>query len=269
LLGLIASIDALEHGRARKQYGGRALCRTHARNRPRSSARRTGSAPNPRTSPQSRHRLFECVKFCRSRRDLTSRRTSAGVVMLGCVQCGGLWCATRSRFAAACTTVDRIRSRERRRRLAYSGPLPARLAAAFTPAEVAVLRIVADEHRDRGGCARSIDEIAARAGVCRRTVQNALRHAEHLGLVSIMERRREGARNLPNVVRVVSREWLVWLKHHTKAREQQVTGCKAVHPTENKSFSRDSAGNEGKATASATRRHYDRGPNRARCQGAV
>src|SRR5919202_823260 len=112
---------------------------------------------------------------------------------------------------------DRARSRERRRRLAYSGPIPAHLAQSFTPAEVAVLRIIADEHRDRGGCALCVDEIAARSGVCRRTVQNALRHAERLGLVSITERRREGARNLPNVVRVVSREWLAWIEHRAKA----------------------------------------------------
>ena len=146
-------------------------------------------------------------------------------------------------------TYDRARSRERRRRLAYSGPMPAHLAQSFTPAEVAVLRIVADEHRDRGGCALCVDEIAARAGVCRRTVQNALRHAERLGLVSITERRRESARNLPNIVRVVSREWLAWIEHHSKtavrhgrgsqpAARHGVThagpgiGCKTVHPTD-------------------------------------
>ena len=117
-------------------------------------------------------------------------------------------------------TYDRARSRERRRRLAYSGPMPAALAAAFTPAEVAVLRIVADEHRDRGDCALCVDEIAARAGVCHRTVQNALRHAERFGLISTTERRRDGARNLPNIVRVVSREWLTWIEHRgrTSAR---------------------------------------------------
>ncbi len=165
-------------------------------------------------------------------------------------------------------SYDRARSRERRRRLAYSGPLPARLAAAFTPAEMAVLRIVADEHRDRGGCARSVDEIAARAGVCRRTVQNALRHAARLELISIEERRPPGCRNLTNIVRVVSREWLAWLERVGKARGHGI-GCKPVHTTENKDFSRDSVGNGGTATASATRRPHDRGPNRARRQGAV
>ena len=36
-------------------------------------------------------------------------------------------------------TYDRARSRERRRRLAYSGPMPARLAARFTPSELVLL----------------------------------------------------------------------------------------------------------------------------------
>ena len=116
-------------------------------------------------------------------------------------------------------------------------------------AKVAVLRIVADEHRDRGGCDRSVDEIAARAGVCRRTVQNALRHAERLGLVSITERRRDSARNLPNIVRVVSREWLAWIEHRgrTNVRHGHASvptarhgvphvshgiGCRTVHPTD-------------------------------------
>ena len=58
--------------------------------------------------------------------------------------------------------------------------MPSHLADQFTPGEMAVMRIIADEHRDRGGCARSIGEIAARAGVCPRTVQNALRHAERI-----------------------------------------------------------------------------------------
>ena len=52
------------------------------------------------------------------------------------------------------------------------------------------------------GCVRlCIDAIAARAGVCRRLAQNAIRQAARLGLLTIQERRREGQKNLPNVVR--------------------------------------------------------------------
>src|SRR5215218_9932422 len=99
----------------------------------------------------------------------------------------------------------------RRRHLAASGPMPPALACKFTVSELAVLRIVSDEVRQHGQCARCVDEIAARAGVCRRMVKNAIRTAARLGLLTVEERRRKGRRNLPNVVRIVSKEWISWL----------------------------------------------------------
>ena len=71
-----------------------------------------------------------------------------------------------------------------------------------------------------------------------RTVQNALRHAERIGLISIAERRVAGRRNLPNVVRVVSKEWLAWIEHHAKAREQRGIGCRMVQATDSLGFSK-------------------------------
>src|SRR4051812_24027795 len=50
----------------------------------------------------------------------------------------------------------------RRRHLAASGPMPPALASKFTVSELAVLRIVGDEVRERGCCDRTVDEIAAR-----------------------------------------------------------------------------------------------------------
>src|SRR5919107_1945878 len=99
----------------------------------------------------------------------------------------------------------------RRRHLAASGPMPPSLACKFTVGELAVLRIVGDEVRQHGHCARCVDEIAARAGVCRSLVKNAIRTEARLGLVTVEERRRAGRRNLPNVVRIVSKEWTMWL----------------------------------------------------------
>src|SRR3954454_20767906 len=61
----------------------------------------------------------------------------------------------------------------RRRHLAASGPMPPALACKFTVSELAVLRIIGDEVRQHGQCDRCVDELAARAGVCRRMVQNA------------------------------------------------------------------------------------------------
>jgi hypothetical protein len=61
----------------------------------------------------------------------------------------------------------RAAATERRRRLAYGGPLPSQLAAWFTLGELACLRIVTDEVRKRGFCSLTLGAIAARAGCCR------------------------------------------------------------------------------------------------------
>src|SRR4051794_8373797 len=123
----------------------------------------------------------------------------------------------------------------RRRHLAASGPMPPSLACKFTVSELAVLRIIGDEVRQHGQCDRSIDELAARAGVCRRMVQNAVREAARLGLLTVEERRREGRRNLPNMVRIVSKEWTTWLARggrSSRPNAEPLIGCKKMHPTD-------------------------------------
>src|SRR5215213_8436093 len=123
----------------------------------------------------------------------------------------------------------------RRRHLAASGPMPPALACKFTVSELAVLRIVGDEVRQHGCCDHCVDEIAARAGVCRRMVQTALREAARLGLLTIEERRREGRRNRPNVVRIVSKEWTIWLARggrSSRSEAEPQIGCKKIHPTD-------------------------------------
>jgi hypothetical protein len=86
--------------------------------------------------------------------------------------------SARPRGARPQRSPDRQASIERRRRLVASGPLPPPLAARFTWGEIAVMRIVGDECRVHGCCTLHIDAIAARAGVHRTTVQNALREAQ-------------------------------------------------------------------------------------------
>ena len=103
-------------------------------------------------------------------------------------------------------------SMERRRRWAASGRLPPAIAARFTLAEAAVLAVVSSEVVRRGDCRLCIDHIAAIAGVARSTVKNALRQARTLGLLTIEERAQTAWRNLSNVVRVVSKEWIGWMR---------------------------------------------------------
>jgi hypothetical protein len=98
--------------------------------------------------------------------------------------------------------------------------VPPALACKFTVSELAVLRIVGDEVRQHGRCDRTIAEIAARAGTCRAVVQNAIRTAAQLGLLTVEERRREGQRNRPNIVRIVSKEWLAWIAKRPRPRRE-------------------------------------------------
>lgn len=103
-------------------------------------------------------------------------------------------------------------SMERRRRWAASGRLPPGLAARFTLAEQAVLALVAAETARRKDCRLSIENMAAVAGVCRSTVKNAIREARQLGLLTVEERQITGFRNDTNVIRIVSPEWLAWIR---------------------------------------------------------
>jgi len=123
-----------------------------------------------------------------------------------------------------CVSPDRLASRERRRKLAYSGALPPALAARFTTGQLATLRIVADEVRARGQCDLTLGEIAARAGVGVTTARDAIRLAAGDGVLVIVERRRRGLPNLPNVLRIVSREWRAWITRGG--------GSKKSNPTE-------------------------------------
>lgn len=107
---------------------------------------------------------------------------------------------------------DREASRRLRYRLATSGPLPPHLAAPFTIAHLAVLRIVADECAAKGVCTAYVEEMAARAGVCRRSAQHALREAEQAGLIATIERPRKGRPHDTNVIAVVDTEWLAWIE---------------------------------------------------------
>jgi hypothetical protein len=140
---------------------------------------------------------------------------------------------------------DRAASLERRRLLACSGPLPPQLAARFTEGQRAVLRIVGDEVAAKGVCGLCIDQIAARAGVCRRLAQGAIRLAEGDGLLTIEERRHEGRKNSPNLVRIIQachsrlmmrRGGRAGGASHPedklRSQRQSGIGCKPLHPTD-------------------------------------
>ena len=103
-------------------------------------------------------------------------------------------------------------SMERRRRWAASGRMPQAIVARFTLAEQAVLSLVAAEVARRKDCRLSIENMAAVTGVCRSTVKNAIREAARLGLLTVEERQITGFRNDTNILRIVSPEWVAWLR---------------------------------------------------------
>jgi hypothetical protein len=131
---------------------------------------------------------------------------------------------------------------ERRRRLAYSGPLPPALASRFTLGELAVLRIVTDEVRDRGSCALTLPAIAARAGCCRELARRTLRKAEREELLTVQERRRPGQVNLSNIIRIISREWLAWINRGPRRQTSLASGGIAptkLGPTDTRGFRKE------------------------------
>lgn len=136
---------------------------------------------------------------------------------------------------------DQQASRDRRRLMAYSGPMPPALAAHFTPGELAVLRIVANEVIDKNVCDLCVDAIAGRAGVCRRLAQKALRLAQSKAMLSIEERRNKGQKNSTNLVCITDLAWQAWTRRARKrkagataaASEETAIGCKSIHPTNN------------------------------------
>ena len=107
---------------------------------------------------------------------------------------------------------------ERRRRWTSSGWLPPQLAARFTMAEAAVLSTIAAEVARRGLCRLTVGHIASLAGVSRTTVQNAVRQAVALGILTSEEWRLTAWRSAPNTVRIVSAEWRVWLRMRDRKR---------------------------------------------------
>ena len=114
---------------------------------------------------------------------------------------------------------------QRRRRWSSSGAVPSSIAMNFTTGEAAVLSVVARQVQRCGHCVMFMDQIAAIAGVGRTTVRNAFRQAQTLGLLTVEERRISGNRNLSNRVKIISKEWLLWLGFSRRG------GCKKSETT--------------------------------------
>lgn len=101
---------------------------------------------------------------------------------------------------------------ERRGRWSASSWMPAHIAGLFTLAERALLNVVAYEVKASGSCCVCYETLGRRAGVSKATVKRAMRLAETLNLIAVERRPVRPFRHAPNVVTIVSREWLAWLR---------------------------------------------------------
>ena len=127
---------------------------------------------------------------------------------------------------------NRGKSRGRKRTRGGDGRLPNTLREYFTEGERSVLSVIAGECMRNGRCELPNEKIAAIAGCSIRLVQNTLAKASGKDqmileggqggrrtldgapvLLEVEYRPVAGGRNLPNVVAIVSREWLSWLKY--------------------------------------------------------
>jgi hypothetical protein len=120
---------------------------------------------------------------------------------------------------------NKQKSYERRHRLAYSGVMPGHLAARLTIGQIAVMSVVGDEYRRVGRCELALETMAARAGVCRKTARRAMATAREERLITIEIRPVRGKKNRPNLVEIISFEWLKWL---LRSRTRQTPGSRPI-----------------------------------------
>ncbi|WP_156668689.1 helix-turn-helix transcriptional regulator [Rhizobium aegyptiacum] len=89
---------------------------------------------------------------------------------------------------------------------------PTDLHAGFTEGERAVLYIIAADMRETGGCKCTVAEIAARAGIGQTTVRNAIRKARDREILKVEHRPQWRNKWLANVITIICKTWLGWLK---------------------------------------------------------
>jgi hypothetical protein len=132
------------------------------------------------------------------------------------------------------TSEEREKERRRKRALSSPGEIPGHLAQEFTEGEKSVLVVIARQFMKHGFCDFYVEQIGRLAGVRTTTVQNAIRRAKGLGLLSVLERRRPGRKSETNIVRISCAHWVEWLRVRIGFKR---TKAKWI-PTENLSLSK-------------------------------
>jgi len=151
--------------------------------------------------------------------EITTKRASPQHVQRAGQRFGGRY--TRPRYQK---TPDRDKSRQRRGTLASTWPMPPTMCGQVTESQRAYARIITDEVHRTGDCRLTLDEIAARGGMCRKTAKRAQDRLAELGWIKVHQRPVQGRKHLANVVVVVSAEWATWIKMGPKRRPSSIGG---------------------------------------------
>ncbi|WOS65378.1 hypothetical protein [Sinorhizobium fredii] len=119
---------------------------------------------------------------------------------------------------------------KRKRTFGCCGAMPAEFRQMYTEGERAALTVIVNAVKVRGECDLPTDCIAAIAGVCRTTVQNAVRSAKRNNHLLVYYRPRPGKKNLPNIIRIINKEWLAWINRGPPPLRAAI-GFNLLHPT--------------------------------------
>jgi hypothetical protein len=112
----------------------------------------------------------------------------------------------------------------RRKRLALTNPVPIQIGCQLTESQRAYARLVRDEHERHGFFDLCHDEAAARIGVCPKTAKRAQASLKKLALISVERRPQPGRKNLPNIVKIIAPQWLMWIERGPKSRREPIGG---------------------------------------------
>lgn len=137
-----------------------------------------------------------------------------------------------SRSEAASGERDRSRWSRKQRLGGLAALPPTTDYNGFTEGERAVLYIVAADMRAYGACRCTTQEIADRAGVGRTTVRNAVRKARQLGAVKVEHRPQWRGKWLSNIITIVCKTWLSWLRRFRPNLGFRFKGVKKTKPTD-------------------------------------
>jgi hypothetical protein len=128
---------------------------------------------------------------------------------------------TANRRAAA-WRVDHPKGRtiEKRRLWTGSGALPHTLRTMFTNGELAVASVIRAEVQRKGRCTLPYQSIAKAAGLRSTTVvKRFIRQAKKHYLIKVEARFGDRGLNRPNVITIISKEWISWIAYEGRAQQ--------------------------------------------------